>query len=381
MREGTGRRFPRCGLSTLRHLWNRRIDNIRMGRVQSGDRSSSFECIGDDRVTGTEQALDLLACASAVCTRHLGPLFVFFAMALIGLIVFTYFRYMLPALYQIAASSAHTTRTRVAVSVHLAASMHLLFCVLYSYLRTVCTNPGSPPLAAPNQSCQPSRPSWFENEDASACRSQERGWPVCSRCGCWRPPRTHHCSVCRRCVLHMDHHCIWMNACVGYYNYGSFLSTLYFLVLGATDTVGTVLYIWMRAPSRSELRSNIWVLYSFVLALCLGLALFALLAFHAWILSLGLSTIDYLAGHPSELTSTANFEPTSTRIDLEKPTPTVDGYSTSGRKLSRWRCFRANARALFGRHQPLWRFLVLPSFTRRLGDPYEYRPDQLRQVV
>jgi hypothetical protein len=29
----------------------------------------------------------------------------------------------------------------------------------------------------------------------------------CAICSHFKPPRTHHCSQCRRCVLRMDHHC------------------------------------------------------------------------------------------------------------------------------------------------------------------------------
>ena len=30
---------------------------------------------------------------------------------------------------------------------------------------------------------------------------------ICRKCIAPKPPRTHHCSVCNKCVLKMDHHC------------------------------------------------------------------------------------------------------------------------------------------------------------------------------
>ncbi|VDL83759.1 unnamed protein product [Nippostrongylus brasiliensis] len=32
-------------------------------------------------------------------------------------------------------------------------------------------------------------------------------WTMCTRCESFRPPRAHHCRVCRRCIRKMDHHC------------------------------------------------------------------------------------------------------------------------------------------------------------------------------
>ncbi|KJH43396.1 DHHC zinc finger domain protein [Dictyocaulus viviparus] len=58
----------------------------------------------------------------------------------------------------------------------------------------------------------------------------------CERCKLFRNERTHHCSVCRRCILGMDHHCIWINQCVGSHNHRHFFLFISYLT-GATFTI------------------------------------------------------------------------------------------------------------------------------------------------
>ncbi len=45
----------------------------------------------------------------------------------------------------------------------------------------------------------------------------------CKRCRAFKPQRAHHCSICGRCIVKMDHHCPWVNNCVGIGNQKLFL--------------------------------------------------------------------------------------------------------------------------------------------------------------
>lgn len=54
----------------------------------------------------------------------------------------------------------------------------------------------------------------------------------CVRCQWSKPPHSHHCATCRRCVRRMDHHCPWLDTCVGEQNYRYFLLTEAQLSLG-----------------------------------------------------------------------------------------------------------------------------------------------------
>jgi DHHC palmitoyltransferase len=80
---------------------------------------------------------------------------------------------------------------------------------------------------------------------------------VCEKCRIQRPPRCHHCSTCHRCILQYDHHCVWLNNCVGLGNYRHFFLTVAYLTLGCWYGV-VMLYRGFYEPLYQQLQDHGW---------------------------------------------------------------------------------------------------------------------------
>eukprot|EP00742_Colponemidia_sp_Colp-10_P007228 GILJ01007768.1.p1 GENE.GILJ01007768.1~~GILJ01007768.1.p1 ORF type:complete len:397 (+),score=35.23 GILJ01007768.1:43-1233(+) len=53
---------------------------------------------------------------------------------------------------------------------------------------------------------------------------------VCETCDILKPARSKHCRLCDHCVAKFDHHCVWINRCIGENNYRHFM---FFLITHA----------------------------------------------------------------------------------------------------------------------------------------------------
>lgn len=114
----------------------------------------------------------------------------------------------------------------------------VVFLLVMSHLKAVLSDPGTVPLPQ-------SRLDFSDLHSNHKNGHEKEEWTVCSRCETYRPPRAHHCRICKRCIRRMDHHCPWINNCVGERNQKYFLQFLVYVCVLALYSIVLVLGSWI----------------------------------------------------------------------------------------------------------------------------------------
>ncbi|XP_025906433.1 palmitoyltransferase ZDHHC16 isoform X1 [Nothoprocta perdicaria] len=135
-------------------------------------------------------------------TRWFGVVFVVLVIGLTSSVVAIVYICLLPLILQ--------TYPPAWICWHLAYGHWNLLMIVFHYYMAITTSPGYPPQA----------------------KDDLTGVSICRKCIAPKPARTHHCSICNRCVLKMDHHCPWLNNCVGHFNHRYFFSFCLFMTMG-----------------------------------------------------------------------------------------------------------------------------------------------------
>lgn len=186
-----------------------------------------------------------------------------------------------------------------------------------------------PPSAAPLPPPPENEAVEFSSETTSPCSSSsspagnsamEKELKYCAQCQLYKPDFARHCSVCGRCVYHFDHHCYFVNNCIGRNNYRQFIS---FLLYGA---LCGVIYIpctfvmlfavdsrpWkggdagesVSGPFRIPGRKSPWIAVP-VFEIPLGAFLCSMFVEHCILVALAMHTIDFFAAKRFGLNSFA----------------------------------------------------------------------------
>ncbi|XP_022995673.1 probable protein S-acyltransferase 14 [Cucurbita maxima] len=239
------------------------------------------------------------------CTalRALGSIMIFLVLGIVGL---SYYALVVvnygPALFRGGLNSL--TALLVLLLFH-----SLLVMLLWSYFSVVLTNPGCvPPHWRPESDeekgdADPLMASEYNNGPGAGPEqgtvpsdSANRKIRFCRKCNQFKPPRCHHCSVCGRCVLKMDHHCVWVVNCVGAKNYKHFLLFLFYTFLETSLVTLSLLPYFLAFFSDGDITgtpgSLAAIFVTFILNLTFSLSVMGFLILHISLVAANTTTIE-----------------------------------------------------------------------------------------
>ncbi|XP_071482390.1 palmitoyltransferase ZDHHC12-B-like [Diadema antillarum] len=120
----------------------------------------------------------------------------------------------------------------------------------------------------------------------------------CSYCRVKQPVRTKHCDDCGRCVRRFDHHCPWLENCVGERNHRFFW---FFLLFQSTLIIWAIKITWggfhWHPTIQDWLRANALCLICMLVLSISAAAVVSLLGCHTFMLLTNQTTWEFMSRH------------------------------------------------------------------------------------
>lgn len=77
----------------------------------------------------------------------------------------------------------------------------------------------------------------------------------CHLCKSFIHQKSYHCKRCGRCTEDFDHHCVYLNSCIGSKNYELFFRILLFYIIFLLNNIGQAVWVFVAALSSEEVRA------------------------------------------------------------------------------------------------------------------------------
>lgn len=163
--------------------------------------------------------------------------------------------------------------------VHVLVFSYLLANLLFHYTNALAKHPGSPGVV----------PVYRMNHHETGIVIDDDHQEICETCMRYKPPRAHHCAICQKCVLKFDHHCPWINNCVGLHTHRNFVLFLVFtsLICIYLAVVGNELF-------RTTHSKSLGFVFAYLVVTVLGTAIIGFTIWHFVLIWNGTTTIEYL---------------------------------------------------------------------------------------